>query len=27
LSEDDYGTMFVVFVPQVSKTKVVSLRY
>jgi hypothetical protein len=27
MSEDDYGTMFVVFVPQVSKTKVVSLRY
>ncbi|MFC4308030.1 SixA phosphatase family protein [Steroidobacter flavus] len=27
MSEDDYSTMFVVFVPQVSKTKVVRLNY
>jgi phosphohistidine phosphatase SixA len=27
LGEDDYDTMFMVFVPQVSKTKVVRLRY
>jgi hypothetical protein len=27
VSEDDYSTMFVVFVPQVSKTKVVRLNY
>ena len=27
LSEDEYDTMFVVFVPQVSKSKVVRLRY
>ena len=27
LGEDEYDTMFVVFVPQVSKTKVVRLRY
>jgi phosphohistidine phosphatase SixA len=27
VAEDDYSTMFVVFVPQVSKTKVVSLKY
>ncbi|MET0536138.1 MAG: phosphoglycerate mutase family protein, partial [Steroidobacter sp.] len=27
MGEDEYDTMFVVFVPQVSKTKVVRLRY
>ena len=27
LGEDEYDTMFMVFVPQVSKTKVVRLRY
>jgi hypothetical protein len=27
LQEDEYSTMFVVFVPQVSKTKVVRLHY
>lgn len=27
IGEDEYDTMFVVFVPQVSKTKVVRLRY
>jgi len=27
LGEDEYDTMFVVFVPQVSKTKVVRMRY
>jgi hypothetical protein len=27
MDEDEYDTMFMVFVPQVSKTKVVRLRY
>jgi hypothetical protein len=27
LGEDEYDVMFVVFVPQVSKTKVVRIRY
>jgi hypothetical protein len=27
LREDEYDVMFVVFVPQVSKTKVVRMRY
>ncbi len=27
LREDEYDTLFVIFVPQISKTKVVRLRY
>ena len=27
LGEDEYDVMFIVFVPQISKTKVVRLRY